>query len=64
MYDVVVIAGIGRQLVSRAVEEAGDTLPDFSNDKRAHKLLRTRVNIFRYADLCDQAAGAMAALRK
>ncbi len=50
-----VIGGIGWELVSRAVTEAGGTLPDFTDYKRAHNLLQIRVNIFLYAALCDQA---------
>lgn len=50
-----VIAGIGWQLVTRAVEAAGGTLPDFTNYKRAHNLLQVRVNVFLYAAGCDEA---------
>ncbi len=50
-----VIAGIGWQLVTRAVEAAGGTLPDFTNYKRAHNLLQIRVNVFLYAACCDEA---------
>lgn len=51
-----VIAGIGWELVSRAVAEAGDTLPDFTDYKRRHSLLHVPVNAFVYAALCDEAA--------
>lgn len=50
-----VIAGIGWELVSRAVEEAGGTLPDFTDYRRPHHQLQVRVNGFLYAALCDEA---------
>jgi hypothetical protein len=53
-----VIAGIGWELVSRAVAEAGDTLPDFTNYRRPHWQLHVRVDAFLYAALCDEAAVA------
>jgi hypothetical protein len=51
-----VIAGIGWELVSRAVAEAGDTLPDFADYQRPHWQLHVRVDAFLYAALCDEAA--------
>ncbi len=53
-----VIAGIGWELVSRCVTEAGDTLPDFTDYKRPHWQLHVRVDAFLYAALCDEAAAA------
>lgn len=53
-----VISGIGWELVSRAVVEAGDTLPDFTDYKRPHWQLHVRVDAFLYAALCDEAAVA------
>jgi glycine/D-amino acid oxidase-like deaminating enzyme len=53
-----VIAGIGWELVSRSVAEAGDTLPDFTDYRRPHSQLHVRVNAFLYAALCDEAAVA------
>ncbi len=53
-----VIAGIGWELVSRSVAEAGDTLPDFTDYKRGHWLLQVRVNAFLYAALADETAVA------
>lgn len=53
-----VIAGIGWELVSRAVAEAGETLPDFTDYKRPHWHLHVRVDAFLYAALCDEAAVA------
>lgn len=50
-----VIAGIGWELVRRAVEETGGTLPDFSDYRRPHHLLQVRINAFAYAALCDEA---------
>jgi hypothetical protein len=49
-----VIAGIGWELVSRCVAEAGDTLPNFADYKRPHPLLHVRVDAFLYAALCDE----------
>jgi glycine/D-amino acid oxidase-like deaminating enzyme len=53
-----VIAGIGWELVSRAVSEGGETLPDFADYRRGHWLLHVRVDAFLYAALCDEAAVA------
>ncbi|MFZ4398296.1 MAG: FAD-dependent oxidoreductase [Kiritimatiellia bacterium] len=53
-----VIAGIGWELVSRSVAEAGETLPDFTDYKRGHWLLQVRVNAFLYAALSDEAVVA------
>ena len=53
-----VIAGIGWELVSRSVAEAGETLPDFTDYKREHWLLQVRVNAFLYAALSDEAVVA------
>jgi hypothetical protein len=50
-----VIAGIGWELVSRSVVEAGDTLPDFTDFRRPHWQLHVRVDAFLYAALCDEA---------
>lgn len=49
-----VIGGIGWELVTRTVEAAGGTLPDFTDYKRPHNLLQIRVNAFLYAALCDE----------
>ncbi len=51
-----VIAGIGWELVTKAVTETGGTLPDFTDYKRPHPNLQVRVNAFIYAALCDEAA--------
>jgi hypothetical protein len=53
-----VIAGIGWELVSRAVAETGDSLPDFTDYKRPHWQFHVRVDAFLYAALCDEAAVA------
>ncbi len=53
-----VIAGIGWELVSRSVAEAGDTLPDFTDYRRGHWLLHVPVNAFLYAALADEAVVA------
>ncbi|MDT8390715.1 MAG: FAD-dependent oxidoreductase [Lentisphaeria bacterium] len=51
-----VIAGIGWELVTRAVDEIGGTLPDFTDfDRSHHSRLQVRVNAFVYAALCDEA---------
>ena len=50
-----VIAGIGWELVTRSVVEAGGTLPDFADYARPHWKLQIRVNRFVYAALCDEA---------
>jgi len=50
-----VIAGIGWELVSRCVAEAGATLPDFTDYRRPHWQLHVRVDAFLYAALCDEA---------
>ncbi|WP_043582435.1 FAD-dependent oxidoreductase, partial [Geminisphaera colitermitum] len=50
-----IIAGIGWELVTAAVREAGDTLPDFSAWRgRRHWQQQIRVNIPIYAALADQ----------
>jgi hypothetical protein len=49
-----VISGIGWELVSRCVREAGEFLPDFSDYQRPHNLLQIRVNPFIYTALCDE----------
>lgn len=48
-----VIAGIGWELVTEAVQVVGGTLPDFSHDDRPHHTRQVRVNSFVYAALCD-----------
>ena len=48
-----VIAGIGWELVLRAVEEAGGTLPDFSDDERPHYRRQVSVDRFTYAAVAD-----------
>lgn len=53
-----VIAGIGWNLVVRAVEEAGRTLPDFSNFRRPHPNLHVRIDAPIIAALMDDAATA------
>lgn len=50
-----IIAGIGWDIVTAAVREAGGTLPDFTNYKRPHHLLQVRVNAAIYTALLDQA---------
>jgi glycine/D-amino acid oxidase-like deaminating enzyme len=51
-----VIAGIGWELVTRAVVESGEKLPDFASyDQGHHSRLQVRVNVFVYAALCDEA---------
>ena len=50
-----VIAGIGWELVTRAVREAGTALPDFANYRRHHAALQVKLNPFIYAALCDEA---------
>ena len=60
-----VIAGIGWQLVNRAVQLAGDHLPDFARYDRPANMLQVRVNAAIYAALLDDAvlgAGATLAL--
>ena len=49
------IAGIGWELVRAAVELAGDSLPDFSNYRRATNKLQVKVNTAIYAALLDDA---------
>lgn len=50
-----VVAGIGWDLVTRAVAEAGGTLPDFTDYQREHhSRLQVRVNPFVYAAVCDE----------
>ncbi len=50
-----VIAGIGWELVERAVHEAGDTLPDLVEQGRPHWTYHVRVDPFIYAGLCLEA---------
>ena len=50
-----VIAGIGWELVTRCVAEAGGSLPNFADYHRPHWQLQIRVNRFLYAALCDEA---------
>ena len=50
-----VIAGIGWELVIRAVQVAGGQLPDFSNYQRATHKLQVRINSAIYAALLDEA---------
>ena len=58
-----VIAGIGWHLVNRAVQLAGDHLPDFARYDRRVDVLQVRVNTAIYAALLDDAVlGAGAAL--
>lgn len=54
-----VIAGIGWELVTRAVAEAGGRLPDFSAWREVpHFHLQVRVNTALYAALADEAVAA------
>jgi flavin-dependent dehydrogenase len=53
-----VIAGIGWELVSRCVAEAGGTLPEFADYRRSHTAFHVRVDSFLYAALCDEAVVA------
>ena len=60
-----VVAGIGWHLVNRAVQLAGDRLPDFARYDRPANLLQVRVNAAIYAALLDDAvlgSGASLAL--
>ncbi|MGD0374860.1 MAG: FAD-dependent oxidoreductase [Streptosporangiaceae bacterium] len=58
-----VIAGIGWQLVNRAVQLAGDHLPDFARYDMPTNMLQVRVNTALYAALLDDAVlGAGASL--
>jgi len=60
-----VIAGIGWDLVNRAVQLAGDRLPDFTMYDRPPNRLQVRVNTSIYAALLDEAvlgSGATLAL--
>lgn len=50
-----VIAGIGWELVARAVAEAGDTLPDCSRAPEHHWQQQVRIEPAIYAALCDEA---------
>ena len=50
-----VVAGIGWHLVNRAVQLAGDRLPDFTAYDRPTNMLQVRVNPFIYAALLDEA---------
>ena len=50
-----IIAGIGWELVSKAVAEAGGSLPDFSRYELPHWHLQVRVNPFLYACLLDES---------
>lgn len=49
-----VIAGIGWDLVTRCVEETGDSLPDFSRPGRSHSTHQVRVDPHVYAALCGE----------
>ncbi len=49
-----VIAGIGWELVTRCVTQAGGTLPDFADYERPHWQLQIRVDRFVYTALCDE----------
>ncbi len=51
-----VIAGIGWELVRRAVALEGKALPDFSDFRRGHWLLQVRVNGALFAALADEAS--------
>jgi FAD dependent oxidoreductase len=60
-----VVAGIGWDLVNRAVQLAGDRLPDFTRYDRPPNMLQVRVNASIYAALLDEAvlgSGATLAL--
>ena len=60
-----VVAGIGWDLVSRAVQLAGDRMPDFTAYDRPTNMLQVRVNSAIYAALLDEAvlgSGATLAL--
>lgn len=50
-----VVAGIGWDLVRRAVALEGQDLPDFSDYRRGHWLLQVRVNVALLAALADEA---------
>ncbi len=50
-----VIAGIGWDLVNRAVQLGGDRLPDFTMYDRSPNMLQVRVNAAIYAALLDEA---------
>ena len=50
-----IIAGIGWDIVTRSVREAGGTLPDFTDYRRPHYLLQVRVSAAVYAALLDEA---------
>jgi len=52
-----IIAGIGWEIVERAVREAGGTLPDFQTWDQPHWRLQVRVNTAVYAALLDEAFG-------
>ena len=49
-----VIAGIGWELVTRAVEERGDPLPDFADLSKSHPHHHVFVDATLYAALCDE----------
>jgi hypothetical protein len=53
-----IIAGIGWELVSRAVEIAGTEMPDFADYNRPHHHLQVRVNCAIYATVLDEAVTA------
>ncbi|HMP76088.1 MAG TPA: FAD-dependent oxidoreductase [Kiritimatiellia bacterium] len=50
-----IIAGIGWELVERAVREVGGKLPDFQKWDQPHWLLQVKVNTAVYAALIDEA---------
>ncbi len=56
-----IIAGIGWELVERAVRESGGTLPDFADFRRPHYLLQVLVDKAVYACVCDEAVIASGA---
>lgn len=49
-----VIAGIGWELISRCVEEAGTSMPDFTDYNRPHWQLQIRVDRFLFSALSDE----------
>jgi hypothetical protein len=50
-----IIAGIGWELVLRAVQESGGELPDFRHDERRHPSRQVLVDRFTYAAVVDAA---------
>jgi len=50
-----VVAGIGWELVSRAVSEAGGVMPDFSRTDLPHWRFQVRVDRYLYACIIDEA---------